>query len=83
MIALLFGTVVMVGVGIGWYGHKASLRIELWGRRADERDLIFQQMSESEDPSEIWATGKRRSEEASCGAPMVSSRFPVAVAASK
>ena len=49
MVTLMIGTFAVAGVGLGWYGHKASLRIESWGRRANERDLIFQQMSRRKD----------------------------------
>lgn len=83
MVTLMIGTFAVAGVGLGWYGHKASLRIESWGRRADERDLIFQQMSEREDSLEIGLAGNRRVEDTSGGALIAHPHFPVAAAASK
>ena len=80
---LLFGTFAVAGVGLGWYGHKAILRIEDWGRKANERDLIFQQMSEGEDGNKNWVAGGRKLEEVSAVASMVNPHFPVAAAASK
>jgi hypothetical protein len=83
MVTLMIGTFAVAGVGLGWYGHKASLRIESWGRRANERDLIFQQMSGREDSCEIGLVSNRRVEDISSGASMAHPHFPVAVAASK
>ena len=44
MIGLLIGTSVAAGTAFGWYGHKASLRIEAWGQRANERDRIVRRL---------------------------------------
>jgi len=83
MVTLMIGTFAVAGVGLGWYGHKVSLRIESWGRRADECDLIFQQMSGREDACEIEVDSNRRLGNSSGGASLVNPHFPVAVAASK
>ncbi len=42
MTILLVGMSVLAGLGLGWFGHKAKLRIDLWGRNAEQQDLIFQ-----------------------------------------
>jgi hypothetical protein len=42
MIVLLVGTSVAAGVALGWYGYKASVRIQTWGQRMNECDSIFQ-----------------------------------------
>jgi hypothetical protein len=42
MITLLIGTSLLAGLGCGWYGHKAKLRIDTWGQNEQECDLIFQ-----------------------------------------
>ena len=36
---------------MGWYGHKAIARIQAWGEKMNEQDLIFQAMSAPEE----WA----------------------------
>jgi hypothetical protein len=42
MITLLIGTSLLAGIGFGWYGHKAKLRIDIWGKNEQAQDLIFQ-----------------------------------------
>ena len=42
MIPLLIGISLLAGLGLGWFGHKAKLRIDIWGRNEQEQDLIFQ-----------------------------------------
>ena len=49
MIGLLIGTSVAAGTAFGWYGHKASLRIEAWGERANERDRIVRSLIGQEE----------------------------------
>jgi hypothetical protein len=38
MIALLSVACLAAGSGFGWYGHKASLRIQAWGEKLNELD---------------------------------------------
>ena len=83
IVALMIRTFTVAGVGLGWYGHKASLRIESWGRRANERDLILQQMSGREDSCESGLISNRRVEDTSSGASIAHPHFPATVAASK
>jgi hypothetical protein len=45
MTTLLIGISIFALVGLGWYGYKASLRIEAWGQGVDECDRIFQTVS--------------------------------------
>jgi hypothetical protein len=51
MIVLLVGVTVLAVTGLGWYGHKASVRIATWGRNMNEQDGIFQAMADQEE----WA----------------------------
>jgi hypothetical protein len=48
VIALWIVASVVIGTLIGWYGHKASLRIRVWGLNMNERDRIFQYVSGEE-----------------------------------
>jgi hypothetical protein len=48
MIALLVGITTLAAMGLGWYGHKASVRIATWGQNMDEQDSIFQAMAAPE-----------------------------------
>ena len=34
---------------MGWFGHKVIARIQAWGERMNEQDLIFQAMSAPEE----------------------------------
>jgi hypothetical protein len=52
MSALLIGMSAIVGIGLGWYGYKAHLRIEAWGRNMNECDQIFQ-IASGEMPEEL------------------------------
>ena len=49
MITLLIGFSVIAGVGLGWYGHKAVLRINRWGQNANACDDIFRAATAGED----------------------------------
>lgn len=49
MIALCIGTSVLAGTALGWYGHKASLRIEAWGHKVNERDRIVRSLIAEDD----------------------------------
>jgi hypothetical protein len=46
---LLIVVSVSAGSIVGWYGHKAIARIQAWGERMNEQDLIFQAMSAPEE----------------------------------
>lgn len=83
MIVLMIGTTAMVAVGIGWYGHKASLRIAYWGLRVNEQDLIFQRLSQGEGEGELWSASKQRIKVATIGATVGNSNYPSAAAALK
>ena len=56
MIIFLLGTSTIAGVGLGWYGYKARLRIAEWGRGMDECDQIFQAVAEETEGANF---GKR------------------------
>jgi hypothetical protein len=38
---------------LGWYGHKASVRIKAWGEKMNERDAIFESVAALEEMSEL------------------------------
>lgn len=40
MIALWVAILLLAGAGLGWFAHRAYLRIEAWGRAMNERDAI-------------------------------------------
>lgn len=77
MISLLFGTLILAGIGLGWYGYKASLRIAEWGRGMDECDHIFQIAGGIEEQAS-WDAG-----EVPAGRSFADARFHAGVAASK
>jgi hypothetical protein len=54
MTMLLLGMSVFAGMGLGWFGHKAKLRIDLWGRNADQQDLIFQAAEREAEFDNKW-----------------------------
>jgi hypothetical protein len=43
VIALLVCTSIIAGTLLGWFGHKASLRIQAWGVNMNAQDRIFQE----------------------------------------
>jgi hypothetical protein len=75
MIALLVGTSVVAGIGLGWYGYKASLRIAAWGRGMDECDLIFQAVTEGSGPTNFEDGWKRVPKDGPRIAPFVTSHL--------
>ena len=40
MIALVAAGSMLAGTAVGWYGHKASLRIQAWGENMNELEGI-------------------------------------------
>jgi hypothetical protein len=47
---LLIGMTILAFAGtLGWYGHKASLRIAAWGEGMNQRDRILCGMAESSE----------------------------------
>ena len=80
MIAFIVGASILGGVGLGWYGYKAVLRIEIWGQGMNECDAIFQAMSQGEIGGELPQSRSRgRAEEPEFGR----RHFPIGAAASK
>jgi len=75
MIALLIGIAAVVGVGVGWYGHRVSLRIEAWGRGMDECDEIFRSVTERTVSSKFEDGRRRISRDGPSIAPFVTSRL--------
>jgi hypothetical protein len=75
MITLLVGISILGGVGLGWYGYKAFLRIEAWGRGMDECDQIFQAMSEGTGSTGFEEGRKRAPKDGPCIAPLVTSHL--------
>jgi hypothetical protein len=45
LIELLISISIVAGLFFGWYGHKASLRIQAWGQNMNAQDRIFQEVS--------------------------------------
>ncbi|HWB32403.1 MAG TPA: hypothetical protein VG714_04445 [Acidobacteriaceae bacterium] len=41
MIVIPVGLLLVAGAGLGWYAHRAYVRINTWGRNMNEVDAIF------------------------------------------
>ena len=48
MIALFVAILLVAGTGLGWYGHRAWLRIDTWGRNMNDQDSIVRIASQEE-----------------------------------
>jgi len=53
MMSLLIGSSLVAGIGLGWFGCKASRRIAQWGRNMNEVDRIFQMADEQSGGFEV------------------------------
>jgi hypothetical protein len=82
MIALCIGASVLAGTALGWYGHKASLRIEAWGQKVQERDRIVRSLI-GEDAGDLSRGRQGTFGNAPFVPPMGTSHFPAGAAASK
>ena len=49
MIALIMGSSIVTALVVGWYGHKAYVRIQAWGEKMNEQDAILQSVSPPEE----------------------------------
>jgi hypothetical protein len=49
VIALLVAGSIVAGTVSGWYGHKASLRIQAWGLKMNDQDRIFRFVTNLDD----------------------------------
>jgi hypothetical protein len=54
MIVFAMGISLLTGAALGWFGHKAIVRIEVWGRNAQECDRIFQIAEGIEESEYEW-----------------------------
>jgi hypothetical protein len=75
VITLLIGTSMIAGIGLGWYGYKASLRIAEWGRGMDECDQIFQTATEGIGSTNFEDVRKRIPKDGPRIAPFVTSQL--------
>ena len=58
MMTLLTSLTILAFAGtLGWYGHKASLRIAAWGEGMNQRDRILCGMAEAFDYPESECEG--------------------------
>jgi hypothetical protein len=46
---LLLGATTLAIAVLGWYGYRAFVRIETWGRNMNDCDRIFQEAAMHED----------------------------------
>ena len=53
MIALEVLGSIICGTAIGWYTHKASLRIQAWGVNMNEQDHILEDLTDPEEALEF------------------------------
>ena len=47
MIALVIFVSLSLGTLLGWFGHKVSLRIAVWGIQMNEQDRVLQEIAGS------------------------------------
>jgi hypothetical protein len=59
VIALVICTLIVATALLGWYGHKAYIRVQAWGEKLNEQDAIFQNAA---TPQEMagFAMGPKR-----------------------
>lgn len=48
MIAFLVATLLLAGTGLGWFAHRAYLRIQAWGRAMNAQDAILKSATDDE-----------------------------------
>jgi hypothetical protein len=53
VIALQTVVSVFLGSALGWYGHKANLRIQAWGVKMNEQDHILEDLTDPEEMIEF------------------------------
>jgi hypothetical protein len=53
VIALQVVVSIFVGTALGWYGHKAFLRIQAWGVKMNEQDHILEDLTDPEEAVEF------------------------------
>ena len=56
MITLLIGASTLVALTLGWYGHKAVLRINAWGLNMNDRDRDFRKITHQEITGDFEST---------------------------
>ena len=82
MIALLISTSLVAGTVLGWFGYKATLRIQAWGRNMNEQDRIFQEAM-PEASVEPPKGHKRPGSDAGAVPALVSHHLPLGAVGSK
>jgi hypothetical protein len=73
MVATLVTILLAVGTVIGWYTHRAWLRIDAWGGKMNDCDAIFRLTSE-EGEYELQRVGVLAFDERSAAQPLGSRR---------
>jgi hypothetical protein len=48
MIASLVAILLLAGTGLGWFAHRAYLRIQAWGRAMNAQDAILKSATDDE-----------------------------------
>jgi hypothetical protein len=48
MLVLLIASLLLAGTGLGWFAHRAYVRIEAWGRAMNRQDAILRSASDEE-----------------------------------
>jgi hypothetical protein len=49
VIALLFGSLVVGGLVVGWCGYRTLNRIQRWGEKMNELDAVFRSAATAEE----------------------------------
>jgi hypothetical protein len=81
VIALLITTSIIAGAFLGWFGYRASLRIQAWGLNMNAQDRIFQEAIREDgvDP----ASSRKRPGAESVPVAALGSQLPLRAASSK
>ena len=83
MITVVIASSALAGTVLGWYGHKASLRIESWGENMNEREGISPRSSKQFGRGDYEGTRERVREDASFVPAIGSRHLPVGAVISK
>ncbi|MGA1982812.1 MAG: hypothetical protein ABSG84_10060 [Acidobacteriaceae bacterium] len=59
MTTLLLGATALAVVALGWFGYRAFVRIETWGRKMNDCDRIFQEAGIQDDEWEPEVSKRR------------------------
>ena len=83
LIALLVTGLVIGGIALGWYGHKAIVRIQVWGMNMNEQDRILQIVTNAEGCADYQMPYQQAEGNSHDGRAFENAHLPFGVATSK